>query len=813
MFKNSTLLFLLFQFFPLVIFAQEGTPSEAKQQSTIPDIEKVYLHTDRDYYVVGESLWYKAYAVYAYTNILYDNSKVLYVELIAPDKKIISRNVTRLEDGLGNGDFILSDSLGVKPGTYHLRAYTNWMRNFGEDFFFNKEIQIVSGVKDNLGTTKENALSASKNTNKTNKDATAITKALVDFFPEGGSLIENVSSYLAFKATDQNGNPLDIKGNILDSTGKIIATLQSTHDGMGKVLITPEKNQSYYAEVTTADNEQLKIAIPKAESTGYALSMNFVKGKKVITIKTNQETLNKKPDSPVTLIGSTRGITYYEDSQPLNQTKISFLLPEDDFPEGIAKITLLDDELKPQTERLLYIEKNHELNIELTTDKEQYNPKEKVNIKISAKDKLKTPLVASFSMAVTEKNEKVKETDNSNIASYFLMESDIRGKINNPSYYFNVTNPQRFANLDLLLITQGWRDFLWKKIPTLKDTPSFKLEKGIKISGKVENLLSSAAKANSQVRMVLLKNQQSILLNTITDANGRFEFNDNVFTGDVTLMLNTQNESGKNRGKFLLDSIYKPASLVTYKETELIAAEKTNLNKFQENVEQKNLFFNIPQENMLNDVTVKGKKKKDEMSKFGFADHTFIAKENQPNFSTIYLYIQFSVPGVTASKNSVRFNSSNGPALILIDGVPSEVGDLEFIMPDDVAKIESFKTANAAVFGSQGANGALLIYTKEGSTGSKSKKVFHSISKEILGYQEARIFFSPDYSNANSTENDKADIRNTIYWNPYIHPDANGNAEASFYNSEVSTPVKVSLEGITKDGIPVVVEKTYTVKK
>ena len=169
-------------------------------------------------------------------------------------------------------------------------------------------------------------ITTSKNTNKTNNDATTIQKVLVDFFPEGGSLTENVSSYLAFKATDQNGNPLDIKGNILDTSGKIIATLQSTHDGMGKVLITPEKNQSYYAEVTTADNEQLKIAIPKAESTGYALSMNFVKGKKVITIKTNQETLNKKPDSPVTLIGSTRGITYYEDSQPLNQTKISFLL-------------------------------------------------------------------------------------------------------------------------------------------------------------------------------------------------------------------------------------------------------------------------------------------------------------------------------------------------------------------------------------------------------------------------------------------------------------------------------------------------------
>jgi hypothetical protein len=146
--------------------AQNDTVSNTKPKSAIPDIEKVYLHTDRTHYTVGESLWYKAYCVYAYTNILFDNSKILYVELVSPESKIISRNVTRLEEGLGHGDMILSDSIGVKPGTYQLRAYTNWMRNYGDDFVFKKEIQIIAPTKDNADVAATDKATATQSKDK-----------------------------------------------------------------------------------------------------------------------------------------------------------------------------------------------------------------------------------------------------------------------------------------------------------------------------------------------------------------------------------------------------------------------------------------------------------------------------------------------------------------------------------------------------------------------------------------------------------------------------------------------------------------------
>ena len=124
-----------------LIIIVTSTSLFSQEKPSIPDIEKTYLHTDRSNYVVGESLWYKAYLVYAYNNLLFNHSSILYVELISPDSKIVACNKTKLVGGIGHGDFKLTKSNGVtKPGKYQIRAYTNWTRNFGNDFVYKKGI-------------------------------------------------------------------------------------------------------------------------------------------------------------------------------------------------------------------------------------------------------------------------------------------------------------------------------------------------------------------------------------------------------------------------------------------------------------------------------------------------------------------------------------------------------------------------------------------------------------------------------------------------------------------------------------------------
>lgn len=598
---TKKLFYLLVFFFsiPTINFAQQLSDSIQKTKTTPPEIEKVYLHTDNNYYTVGESLWYKAYSVYAYTNQLFDHSKILYVELLSPESKIISRNITNLEGGLGHGDFVLADSLGVKPGTYQLRAYTNWMRNYGDDFVFKKEIQIITPNKENAILSKENnntkTISKSKKDNSKVENTAAV---LVDFFPEGGSLVEDVISNVAFKATDSYGNPIEIKGTIFDTNDKPITLFKSIHDGMGKFILQPEKNQKYYAKVTIPNNEEVKINLPEIQKTGYTLSVNKVDEKKIVSIKTNAATLNQNPDADLTLICTTRGITYFEGTQPLKDTKLSFILPEENFPEGIAQITLYDKLSRPQSERLVYIEKNNDITVSLSTDKKQYTPKEKVNLSVSAKDKQGNPLIANFSIAATDTNGINENFDNTlNICSYFLMASDIKGKVHNPNYYFNNSNPARLNHLDLLLLTQGWRDFVWKKFPNLNNNQNFKVEKGISITGKVENLFGTTAKENNQVQMILLNNKATAMLNETTDVNGKFEFNNIVFKGTATMLLNTKNQKGKNSGEFVLDSIYNQPIAVDFKGYYPLNYEENKITQIKTNIRNKNILFNIPEEN------------------------------------------------------------------------------------------------------------------------------------------------------------------------------------------------------------------------
>ena len=210
-------------------------------------LEKVYLHTDRTYYFPGDDLWFKAYLIDATDRLLSNHSNNLHVELISPVSKIVDSKTIRLEDGLGNGDFQLSD--GLRSGRYKLRAYTNYMRNFSDQLFFTKEIIVINS------------------TDEKDKIADEVNyvenKVTISFFPEGGSLVDNVSSIVAFKATNSLGKGCDIAGKIYSSNGDLITKFKSTHLGMGSFLLKPLPGLSYYSIIKGGDSVEVTDRITK----------------------------------------------------------------------------------------------------------------------------------------------------------------------------------------------------------------------------------------------------------------------------------------------------------------------------------------------------------------------------------------------------------------------------------------------------------------------------------------------------------------------------------------------------------------------
>lgn len=805
---------LLFLFLGLKEVTAQKLVKNTPKVSTILPLEKVYVHTDRTFYNIGETLWYKAYLTSAYTTVLSNNSKIVYVELVSPDSKIIARNNTLLNYGLGNGDIVLSDSIGVKPGTYQLRAYTNYMRNFETDFVFSKEVEILD-IADVKGA--ENGLSTpiKKGKSKEVAEIEPDTNLVVQFFPESGSLIEGVACNVAFTVTNKVGLPIESSGVLFDSEGSEISKISTEHNGMGKFIFTPNELTSYFVEMKGLNDETFKVELPKALKTGFAMTVSNLKGKNIVTIKTNEETLNNNLNKQLPIYFSTRGVNYFEGGIVLKKTNTSILLPEDKLPAGVVQITLLDDALKSQAERLFYIEKEPSVQLKLTSNRAEYKSKEKVNIHVSSKKHSGAAQTGSYSIAVIDtKAIPFDKNSNSTISSYFLMESDIKGPVYNPGYYFNTENVDRLKHLDLLLLTQGWRDFIWKK-NYAKEEPKFQIEKGIEISGTVKRLFSSGVKDESKVNLFYINNGKAVFELDTTDSEGRFNFKNLNVVGTTEIRLNARNKNNKNSGMFVLDSIYKEPILVNFKGLKSFDDSKlAEIQRVRDNIKQKYLEYNVPLSNRLEEVLIVGKAKVENENKYGFANYTYDGTKEESNFSSIYDLIQRTVSGIFINNDTISFRRNNGDlALIMVDDMEVSSSDLSSIPPSAVERLEALtSTSSALSFGSKGGNGAILIYTKSGGGISKEVQLFHTITKKIEGYYNAKVFYSPNYDTP-PVDNweQKRDVRNTLYWNPYVHPDASGNAEISFFNSEVATKVSVQLEGLTVEGIPVVENTSYEI--
>lgn len=781
------------------------------QDKTIP--EKTYLHTDRSIYFVGEDLWYKAYNVNAYNNSLFDNSNILYVELIAPDSKIIARKKTNLEMGLGNGDFQLADSLGVKSGHYQLRAYTNWNRNFGDDFVFKKDIEIINVFEENSRATKDKKIQNATSISKTITTGEQQNTPKIDFFPEGGSLLENVTSVIGFKAVDSNGNPVELSGDVYDSNNELVTSFSSSHNGMGKFQIIPLEGKEYYAKIKTPIGAEFRVILPKALQNGYLLSYRMVKGKNIITITTNTLTLSQNPNSALTIFCKAKGISYLETIQMLTQNSLSFELPKDKTHEGISQITLFDSNLKPQSERLIYIEKEQDLEVLVTADKKSYKPNEKTTLNISSKSKAGLAKSASFSMSVTDMNGVVNEKDfDSNISSYFLIESDIRGKVHNPGYYFDATNLKRLEHLDDLLLTQGWRDFVWKTMPKVDEKMSYKAEKGFTISGSVKQMFGSKVLENNKLSLTLKNEKQMNFFSAVTSSSGSFKFENLIFFGKTTMFLNNRNQKGKFGGEIVLDPIEQATLPVLFKKSEFDLPERTRL--IAKNVFEKYVNFGVDPENILEEVAIIGKKK--EVSIYGVPDYTYTADENTEKLPRVYDVLS-EVSGVwVRSDTIVSISGETGAPLILVDGDPVLKAELEFVNSNEIIKIEVTRGNFSGYFitdEGMKTGGIISIFTKGSLRNRPRKESVHAFSKKIEGFQTARVFYAPNPEKPNPELDNKLEVRNTIYWNPYVHPDKTGNINLSYYNSNFVAKVKVVLEGITGSGIPVVKKMYYNVNK
>lgn len=771
--------------------------------------EKAYLHTDREQYLAGEDVWFKAYLVNGQTQQLINISNNLYVELIAPGGVIRDKKLVRMENGLGHGDMKLSQRL--VPGIYRLRAYTNWMRNFGNSLVFEKEIRIYSDNTLGVNAPARMAAILPKNAQQTIAPASIIRIPgdTLRFFPEGGSMVENISAKVAFKAEDRYGRNIGIKGNIQTASGENVVDLNS-EAGIGKFTFKPLPGVEYTAKGTYADGRTFSVPMPRALLKGLAMHVQNGETAIKVTIQADPETLSALQNKMIALYGRCRAVVYYEKKDilltgPATTVQVSI----NNFPEGVACFTLVDNNRHPVCERLVYIDGENNLVMHAATDKSSYAPKEKTTLTVTA------PPQTHLSVSVTDAN--LVAANKLDIRSYLYLQSEVRGKIENLPQYFDMSNPNRTQQLDLLLMTQGWRDFLWRRLADSALRISYIAEKGITLNGNVKEEWSGKPIPGLNITLFADSAIGQKIFAAKTDSSGHFFVDGVNLYGKQLFSANGINDKGKSRGVISVDTVtggklpalkktYPPDTIATTGSFKNIIAERLNITRR----------FSIKDTVRLNEVKITNHP----LTIVGdYADTTIVVDRKDYKYRTLGAYA-----GMLYAKYRQRFPAKVSPKLVFTsDSVPAlRTKFVDFInMP--LTQIVSIHCRAVKVSGAgsikqqeQGFSFDLMnppygdhlwidIVIRPHALDSYNP---HSAHLDVLGYYQARTFYAPQYT----TPDTKPDVRTTIHWEPDVVTDNKGIATITYYNADPKTRVNIVAEGVTEAGTPVVATASYVVK-
>ncbi|HTI57535.1 carboxypeptidase regulatory-like domain-containing protein [Mucilaginibacter sp.] len=854
-------------------------------------IEKVFIQFDKPYYAAGDTIWLKAY-VTAGLHIPSPLSKILYIDFINQQGILLNELKLQLVNGMANS-FLPLPLNTYKRGDYRIRAYTRWMRNFDQAYFFNRTLSIGSTesnqvipritfknsisektariiadivYKDQNGnpyankkvnwrvmsddqtiekgrdqtdangklninflTDKVSALNtATVQTDLELDDKKLINKVFalettppdvdVQLFPEGGYLIDGIRSRVAFKALKPDGRGIDAKGNVTDNTGAVMASFDSQHLGMGVFAIQPENGKTYKANFTFADGTKTSIDLPTPRDEGINLSLNNSDADTLgIKIAANEAFFTRNQNKPFYVIAQSNGVICYAAQTNLKSPVYAASIPKSKFPTGIVQVTLFSVKGSPLSERIAFVRHNDLMNLSLRSDRQNYGRRQKVKMTVSAKNK-ELPAEGSFSVSVVDETlVPYDENDETTILSHLLLTSDLRGFIEKPNYYFNHPNSKTEADLDVLMLTQGYRRFSYRNIVSDRNPPiTFLPEQGIEISGILRtNTGIPVSKGN--VRLIIP--DKSFSTQTQTDMSGNFRFANVLVSDSSKVTLNARDNPGGSNMVLTVTPFVTPPTSIFNNQTGYIANIDSAIHPYLENsLKQQNA---LNKTHTLEEVVIKDKAAPKKVSHSDFstlqglsivADHT-INGEQFKGCPVFFQCLAAQAIGLTSDGNNLYITrdynaGTRTPVAVYVNGMATDYNYLQNINSDAVESVEIFLNDGLSGINRATNNkGVIEINLKKQPKGEKISKeqLADLLPKGYLvefvpgGYDATRVFYAPKYDNP-AAPRAGADLRSTIYWNPSIITDKTGAASFDFFNADGTGTYKAIIQGIDKDG-------------
>lgn len=767
-------------------------------------IEKVHLHLDRDIYMAGETVWFKAYL---FSEFLPDTiSTSLYVELLDQASRIISRKITPVLFYTARGQIELPDSLPA--GSYFIRAYSPTMLNQDPSFIYQHGIFIFS---------KKNSAA------KMNHSMEKFIR--LEFFPEGGNFINDQHNCIAFKATDQDGLPVNVNANLKNEKNETIISFSSFHDGMGKFDVTPDGNEKYFV---TIDNDagKTKYYLPASTDKGIIFHLNIEADK-------NSFEIFQKKDDPIFraayIIGQMQHKVVFKQQFNAELEKIHGVIKTGNLYSGILQITVFNKDDIPLAERLLFVDnKEYVQNATLNADTLNFSERGRNHFTFSMKD----TLTGTFSLSITDPYYDIAAHREQNIVSDFLLSSDLPGYINDPVYYFSSDEDSVKAALDLVMMTNGWRRFSWKELMAGTATKKYQDQQYITVKGNIKINGTRKDFANQSLMVFISPKEGPSNLQLIkTDEKGKFKLDSMVFF-DASRLLFFDMKGKKSKW---VDVYTEPDSLTRHFPLPVLNTEQmTSLRKY-DLLSKANggKFFDEYEAAMrakgltLPGITIKVKKKSPlEELEDRYVNGLFASGQSNRTIDltgetiygqNIFQYLQTRVPGLRVDGNGfdyqVFYRGINSiflapvPMAIFLDEIPTDANIVASVPINDVALVKVYDNFVGVPGNAPG--GALAIYTKKGDDLFKNNVSQENNRILYHGYSVIKEFYAPDYT-VDTTTKKGLDRRITLLWDPNIVLRGIGpKLPIAFYNNDRTSKFRIVIEGFTTAGKLVCIEKIF----
>ena len=811
--------------------------------------EKVYLHFDNGFYFIGDTIWYKAYVVSS-DSFRVGPSRVLYVDLLDAQGYVQDRQKLVIDlDGQASGRICLCPDFF--SGYYEVRAYTRWMQSFCEgypfdghpDNFFSRVLPVYDRP-DSAGLYGSRIMKQ-KVTAGNYRIIYYNPPVNVGFFPEGGNLIGGVPCLVAYEAENERGRHINVDGELLcDSVPTGIKVLH-TYGGRGSFRFTPSYGSRYSVRFRSG-GEEYNFDLPVVLDSGCSLSVSQTDDSVSASISMVFDSI---PEAWA--VFSCRGRVVRSVELDSSSTGNLISIPSDILPAGVNMLSIVTSSGMILSERMFFVHSDDLRRAEVEVSESSASPLAPCSVSVCLTDSGVPLRSARFSISVTDGG----QTDESfysggNVLTELLLQSDLRGFIENPGYYFRNRTPKTLKALDELILVHGWRRYDISSRPDTGVQP----ETAMQVSGRVyhirkdyKDFLDSPAEVYASIRLDepghdgFMKYEGTMY----TDSLDLFNFTYTPFYGEGLLTLRATKAKSERKKKKRKPSLKLHDSNFFIKYDDFSPRHVRGYSWYETNkpeilpfrgITEEDLAEGIYASDILPEVDVREKKIRyvnrmmdKPVISFDFLDvanniYDLNLYERYEKYTTHTMYHMIYyryIENYVCNDSENRINTA-----ICFNGKKFAYGEVEGALPETEYEASrqkrneipgiKVKLANCASidriniitdFPRRPIHGKMELLTSRNNTGAymdvvrfpegKQRRVIVGRDIKLRGFNRPVEYYNPDYS---KKQPEAPDYRKTLYWNADVVTDDEGKAEVSFFNNSICKDFKVSIEAVTPDG-------------